>query len=474
MTIDIFVIAFYLIVINVIGMKSSRAGNMQDYFLGGRDVSWGLASLSIVATETSTLTFISIPGLAYVSGTGFLHIALGYILGRIFVAFFLLPAYFSGNARTVYEYLQQQFGELPRKIISVIFHITRLLADGIRLFATAIPLAMMMNTESYWVPVMIIGASTFLYTYYGGIRSVIVVDTIQFFLYLTCAAAGILLVMKSTGLSFAGILQLAPAERLFSFSWGLSGNLFTSYNLISGLIGGAFLSIASHGTDHLIVQRALSCRNVSAARKAMIWSGITAFFQFGIFLLLGIFLITALGGKKFSRPDEIFPFYILHHVPHGLRGLMLAGIFAAAMSSLSSSINSLSASTAIDILKLDTRGFDDAKQMRFSRGIALIWTLVLVAIASLLGSTTSPLVELGLAITSITYGGVLGLFIIARLFPATSDGVVLGGMLTGIVTVAAVFRFGSLFWPWFVPLGCLVTLLTSLIIFCIFKLIKSP
>ncbi len=474
MIIDIFVIAFYLIVINIIGMRSSRAGNMQDYFLGGRDVSWGLASLSIVATETSTLTFISIPGLAYVRGIGFMHVAMGYIIGRIFVAFFLLPAYFSGNARTVYEYLQQQFGEVPRKIISVIFHITRLLADGIRLFATAIPLAMLMETESYLLPLLIIGASTFLYTYYGGIKSVIVVDTIQFFLYLACAAAGIVLVMKGSGLSFAGILQQAPPERIFCFSWGLSGNLFTSYNLISGLIGGAFLSIASHGTDHLIVQRVLSCRNVSDARKAMIWSGVTAFLQFAVFHLLGIFLIIALGGREFEQPDKIFPFYILHHVPHGLRGLMLAGIFAAAMSSLSSSINSLSASTAIDILKLDTRGFDDAKQMRFSRGLALMWTLVLIAIASLLSSTKSPLVELGLKITSITYGGVLGMFIIARFFPATRDSVVLGGMLTGIITTAAVLKFGSLFWTWFVPLGCLVTLLTSLLIYCIFKFKKSP
>lgn len=181
MILDIIIIGIYLVVINVVGIASSRAKNMQDYFLGGREVPWILASLSIVATETSTLTFISIPGLAYISGTGFLHVALGYIAGRIFVALVLLPAYFKGNARTVYEYLQQRFGEMPRRVIAVIFHITRILADGIRLFATAIPLAMLLGMDNYWLPVLLIGLSTFIYTYYGGIRSVIVVDTIQFF-----------------------------------------------------------------------------------------------------------------------------------------------------------------------------------------------------------------------------------------------------------------------------------------------------
>lgn len=230
--------------------------------------------------------------------------------------------------------------------------------------------------------------------------------------------------------------------------------------------------MASHGTDHLIVQRVLSCRNIAAAKKAMIWSGVAVFLQFFLFLLLGLFIVVPLEGKAFSRPDEIMPWFILNHVPSGFRGVMLAGIFAAAMSSLSSSINSLSASTAIDILKLDMQGLDDARQMRFAKGIALFWTVVLIAFASLLGGTSKSLVELGLAITSVTYGGVLGLFIMARLFPGMRDVVVLSGMITGILTVAIVFCAKILFWPWFVPLGCAVSLLTSGGILCILQFNK--
>lgn len=469
MILDITIIGIYLLLINVIGIASSRAKNMQDYFLGGREVPWPLACLSIVATETSTLTFISIPGLAYVSGTGFLHVALGYIAGRIFVAALLLPAYFKGNTRTVYEYLQQRFGEVPRRVIAVIFHITRILADGIRLFATAIPLAMLLNMESYRLPVLIIGLFTFFYTWYGGIRSVIVVDTLQFFLYLACAVGAVFVIMNATGSGFFTLAAQVPCDKFFSFSFGLDGSFFTSYNLFSGLIGGAFLSVASHGTDHLIVQRVLSCRSIGAARKAMVWSGVAVFIQFALFLLLGLFLSVFLGGKNFSRPDEIMPWFILHKVPPGFRGVMLAGIFAAAMSSLSSSINSLSASTAIDILRLDRRGLGEAGEMRYAKLIALFWTLLLVSFASFLESTTSSLVELGLAITSVTYGGVLGLFILARFFPVMSDGTVLAGMIAGIGTVALLFPLKVLFWPWFVPLGCMVSLLTSFAIFGILQ-----
>ncbi len=317
MGIDLAVILAYLLIINVIGLRFSGSRNVKDYFLGSRSIPWLAACFSIVATETSTLTFISIPGLAYISGLGFLQVALGYLAGRIVVAVVLIPKYFDGQFETVYEFIQSRFGVRSKKIISVVFHITRLLADSVRLFATAIPLSVITGWD-YWLSILVIGAATFLYTYYGGLRSVIIVDSIQLVLYIACAFLGMAIITKQMDLSFIGLMNRIPAQSLQIFSSGLKDglrSLFGSYNVLSGLIGGALLSMASHGTDHLLVQRVLACKNKRSAQKAMIASGAIVIFQFSLFLLFGLFIKELLAGMPFERSDAIIPYFIVNHLP---------------------------------------------------------------------------------------------------------------------------------------------------------------
>lgn len=464
MTIDIAVIIVYMLAINVIGMACARVGSINDYFLGSRTIPWPIACFSIVATETSSLTFISIPGLAYISNLGFIQVALGYVLGRVLVAAVLLPRYFAGNMETAYEFLQSRFGLSSRRIMAVVFHVTRLLADSIRLFATAIPLSLLMGFDSYWPAILIVGLTTFVYTLYGGIRSVAITDSIQLGVYLVSAVAGIFVISHILGMPILEVYRSVPEAGRELFSTGMSGGwrgIFGSYNIFSGIIGGAILSFASHGTDHLIVQRILSCRNLAAARKAMIWSGLLVFVQFGLFLVLGLFIYVLLGGKTFDIPDTIMPYFIIHHVPPGIKGLMLAGIFAAAMSTISASINSISSSTVMDILRLPERDMTDRRRLLVSRCISLAWSCVMMGIAFFLQNTKSPLVELGLSIASITYGGMLGIFIQGALFRNFSDRAAIAGVAASIASVLGVFFGCDLFWPWFVPIGFSVSLLVG-------------
>ena len=472
MKLDIAVIIIYMLAINLIGLRSSKVASVKDYFLGGKSIPWPVACFSIIATETSTLTFISIPGLAYITNLGFLQIAAGYIMGRILVSFLFLPGYFSGDIETTYQFLQKNFSISSKKIISVIFHITRLLADSVRLFATAIPLSLLLGFESYWPSILIIGAATFIYTYYGGLRSIVIVDSIQLGLYIFCAIIGFFIISDILSLPVYDIYKLIPVKNLSVISSGLGNGLagiFESYNIFSGIIGGALLSFASHGTDHLMVQRVLSCKDLKSAKKAIIWSGVGVFFQFTLFLFLGLFILVLMDGKNFEMPDKIMPFFIVNYLPSGVRGLMLAGIFAAAMSTLSSSINSLSSSTTIDILEITKRKYPESKKLKISRLISLIWTLVIMGISVLLQDNKSPLVELGLGIASITYGGMLSIFLQGSLFKKFDDKAAISGVILSIVTILAVLLLGKLgvikiFWPWFVPIGFTVSFMSGLLL----------
>ena len=476
MVLDAVIIGVYLLIINVIGVLSVKAKNMKDYFLGDNRISWPVACLSIVATETSTLTFISVPGLAYVSGLGFLQIAAGYIIGRIVVAIFFIPRYYRGQLSTVYEFLQLHFGTTPRVIVSVLFHIIRLLSDAIRLFATAIPLAFLIGWGGdYRLAIIIIGATTVVYTLTGGIGAVVITDAIQFILYLSSAVVAVIFTCHIMDTSFLDMFTKIPPEQLMVITGLDSGfwGLFKGYNPISGLLCGALLSIASHGTDHMMVQRVLSCKDETGAKKAMVWSGIIVFFQMALFLLLGLFIMVLFEGRFFDKPDEIMPEFIIGSIPSGLRGLMLAGLFSAAMSSLSSTINSLSASTAMDILRIDKRIESEKKQLTVSRCISFFWMIIIVLIALSLNDSKSPLVELGLGIASLVYGGMLAIFFQARFSEKVSSVAAISGMITGIIVTLAVSIVFDVFWTWNIPIGFVTALVVSMFVDKIRMIIKT-
>jgi SSS family transporter len=459
---DLIVLAVYLVGVTLWGAwlgRGQRGG--RDYFLGRRQIPWVAVMLSIVATETSTLTFLSIPGVAYLGGLGFLQLTFGYLLGRTAVAAALLPAYYRGELATAYELLEGRFGPGTRRFTSGVFMVTRLLADSVRLFATAIPLALVTRWP-YPVSIAVIALLTLAYTYVGGIKAVIWVDALQMGLYLVGAlAAAVVLQLQVSG-GWGQVLSVASAAgKTAVLDFSLDAG--KAYTLWAGLLGGAFLSMASHGTDQLIVQRLLTCRDLQASRRALVGSGVLVIGQFAIFLALGLGLWAYYGGRAFDRPDEIFARFIVDELPPGLTGLLVAGIFAAAMSSLSSSINSLASASAYDFWA-PARGIadqDDPRTLRAGRTFTLVWsgTLVAGALVFIPLSRGTAAVEVALGVASFVYGGLLGAFALALFVPRARAAEVVAGMTVGITSVGAVWLFARslVAWPWFVFVGTVIT-----------------
>lgn len=461
--IDYIVILGYLMGVAWLGIRiAGRQASTSDYFLGGHDIPWWAVLFSVVATETSTLTFISVPAVAYGGNLTFLQITFGYIVGRILVSILFLPAYFEGNLTTAYQFLKQRFGSSMRNAASTTFMITRLLADGVRLFATAIPLAIILRLggaftgwsdfEVYLLSIAVISAITLIYTLIGGIKAVVWMDVMQMVVYVGGAIfAGIIMVSGlPDGLSGA-MSMAAGAEKLqlFNFGFDLPFTEFIAqpYTFFTALIGGAIFSVASHGTDQLIVQRLLTTRNVDDSQKALVWSGVVVALQFGLFLFIGLLLYAFYDAQTaqqlgLATTDEIFAKFIVEQLPVGFSGLIVASLFAAAMSSLSSSLNSLASSTTFDLYKpYFGANNTQAEDLRISRIITIVWAVILTgsafffAFLQLQEGERPAVVELGLGIASYTYGGLLGAFLLGRLFtkPDKTDAMI--GFFVGLISL---------------------------------------
>jgi len=409
---DLVLIIAYLMGVTAWGAwlgRGQKGGT--DYFLGNRELPWGAVMLSVVATETSTLTFLSIPGVAYGGNLTFLQLTFGYMAGRIVVALVLLPGYFRGGLTTAYELLENRFGVAARRFTSAVFMVTRLLADSVRLFATAIPLALITGWP-YPASIAVIGALTLVYTYFGGIKAVVWVDALQMGLYLLGALVAAVALQVLVPGGWGEILTSASgAGKLMVLD--LRPTLSVPYTFWAGVIGGGFLTMASHGTDQLIVQRLLTCRDLRASQKALMGSAVAVFAQFLVFLLVGMGLWVFYQGRSFERSDEIFALFIVEQLPPGVTGLLIAGVFAAAMSSLSSSINSLASASAYDFWA-PLRGLegDEARLLSAGRAFTLLWAALLIggAVLFIPLSRETTAVEVALGIASVVYGGLLGAF----------------------------------------------------------------
>jgi len=458
---DLTVLVLYMVGVTAWGAwlgRANRGGS--DYFLGSRNLPWWAVMLSVVATETSTLTFLSIPGIAYLGTLAFLQLALGYLAGRLVVARILLPAYYKGELSTAYALLETRFGTGARRYASGVFMVTRLLADSVRLFATAIPLALITGW-SYPVSILVIGAVTLAYTYYGGIKAVVWVDALQMVLYVGGGLIALLLLQGAVEGGWAAILdQASSAGKLTALDFSASPAV--AYTFWAGLVGGGFLSMASHGTDQLIVQRLLTCRDVRESQRALIGSGIAVIFQFALFLFVGLGLWVFFEGRAFDSSDEIFARFIIDEMPAGLRGLLIAGVFAAAMSSLSSSINSLASASAYDFWGPLTGRRDDRSVMIAGKVFTLVWAglLIVGAIVFIPLSRGTAAVEVALAAASMAYGGLLGAFALGVLTRRVSQTGALVGMTAGVGTVVAIWATArdAVAWPWFVFIGLVVTM----------------
>src|SRR5216117_1236311 len=479
-TLDVAVIILYFAAVIAAGLLlAGRQRDASDYFLGHRGLPWWALMLSIVATETSAVTVISVPGIAARGDLTFLQISFGYLVGRIGVAKLLLPGYFEGTQDTAYQRLERRFGTAARRTASAVFLVTRALADCVRIFATAIPLAIITygkpTDKALVLGILAIGIVTLVYTWVGGLRAVVWVDVIQLGVYLlgwiatlvvaTHLAGGVSAFARAWDQGKLVVLDFRPSFKILYTFWG-------------GLVGGALIAGAPHGTDHLIVQRLLAARGLRDAQRALIGSGIFIIFQIGLFLLVGTSLWLAGADDLKMRGDAIYPTFVITQLPSGLAGLVVAGILAAAMSSHASAVNSLASASTHDFYAPLTGRHDLEHLLWMGRWLTLFWTAVLVAGAMAFRNQNTPVVQLALSIASVTYGSLLGTYMLGGGWPrARQRDVILAIvvsvlLMTPVVLGAVIPHFPmrwlpGLAWPWYVPLGTAATvaagMLTSLV-----------
>lgn len=459
--IDLVIVIFYLMIITIIGIYSGRRQkNIEEYFLGAEKVPWWVVCFSIVAAETSTLTFISIPGLAYLTNLNFLQLAFGYLIGRIIISMFFLPAYYKGELKTAYTFLGQRFGGKVRSFASVIFLFTRTAADGVRLFATAIPLYLFLEINPFYA-IVIMAFVSLLYTYIGGIKGIIWVDAVQMFIYI---GGAVIAIVYLSGYIQDGLINTfkfhSSKLSIIYTGFDLSPGAYFSqpYTLFGSLIGGAFLSMASHGTDQLIVQRLLAAGNLGKSKKALVGSGIVIIFQFALFLLLGV-LLYAFYGDMNVKADEIFPMFIINKLPPGISGIIIAGLFAAAISTLAGSMSSLSSSTLYDlILPFRKINNDENNLLKLSKLLTVFWALLLIASAAFFMNSSQSVVELALSISSFTYGGMLGTFLLGFINKKANQRDALIAFAAGIIFMIVIILLKVVAWTWFIPIGVSISL----------------
>ena len=454
---DLVILILYLAGITLFGALFRKGQkNLRDYFLGGRTAPWWAISCSIVATETSTLTIISTPGIAYGGNLGFLQLVLGYLVARVVLCVVLIPQYFQGEFYTAYQLLQKRFGARMKSAASVVFLGTRALAEGVRFAAIGKVVSVAFGTGER-VSILIVGLLTLFYTFEGGMRAVIWTDVIQFVLYLTGSVVAFFLLLHRIPGSWHTVTQVAAASggKLSMFDFSLS--LTKSYTFWSGVLGGTFLTMASHGTDQTIVQRLLSARNERDSKTALLVSGVIIFVQFALFLVIGVMLFVYVRHVGVllptGDPDRIFPEFIVRDMPVGLAGLVLASIFAIAMSNASGSLNSLASSSIMDLG--GARHSAAGAPLLRSRMMTLVWGVVLCSLGLV---RWGPVLVAGLTIASITYGGLLGVFLLGTWNRRANENGAMIGFVAGIGAMIAVqLLHVPLAWTWYVLAGTVVT-----------------
>ena len=465
---DISIIAAYLALVTLFGMRFRKhRGTLKGYFLAERAIPWWAISLSIVAAETSTLTIISVPGLAFDHDFRLLQLVIGYLIGRAIICLVLIPQYFRGELLTAYQLIERRFGERLRALTAGLFLITRAAAEGVRVFAVAIVVGIAMGGvlgglgafERDVAAIAIVTALTLAYTFEGGMTAVIWTDVVQLAVYVSGTLAGLVTILHLVPGGWTTIHHLAAANgkfRLFDLSW----DLHATYTLWSGVIGGAFLTMGSHGTDQLVVQRLLAARTERQSKLALMTSGVIVLFQFALFLLIGamLFVFYRLNppAVPFTRADTVFPTFIVSHMPHGVAGLLLSAILAAAMANLSAALNSLSSTTVIDFYSRIAPFAGEQQKLRLSRMASVGWAVVLFVLA-ILARRGGRVLEAGLSISSVAYGSLLGVFLLGVLTRRASERGAMIGMLCGFLLNLYLWLGTTIPFTWYVVLGSAVT-----------------
>jgi SSS family solute:Na+ symporter len=473
--VDLGVILIYLAGITMFGLRFRRQQrSLRDYFLADNAIPWWAISLSIVAAETSTLTVISIPGLGYDKNFAFLQLVLGYLVGRFVISFLLLPHYFRGELYTAYQLIERRFGKNLRSLTAGLFLLTRSAAEGVRVFAVAIVVkislgAMLGGLGEFGrdvTAIAIVTALTLIYTFEGGLAAVIWTDVIQIAIYVTGTLVGVYTILHLVPGGWSTVADVAGSAgkfRVFDFHFSLHDN----YTFWSGLIGGAFLTTASHGTDQLIVQRLLSARTQRESRYALLSSGVFVLFQFALFLLVGAMLFVFYKlyppAVAFAKTDLIFPTFIVTRMPQAIRGLLIAAILAAAMSNLSAALNSLASTSVMDLYARLRPQSSDERRLKLARLSTIGWAFILFALA-ILARNGGRVVEVGLSIASVAYGALLGVFLLGVLTKRATETGSMVGMLCGFVFNIYLWQFTKISFTWYVAFGSALTFAVGYIV----------
>jgi SSS family transporter len=473
--IDVAVIVLYVLGTTLLGVWfTRRQRDLRTYFVGDREVAWWLVLISIVTTETSAVTFLSVPGLSYDANGDmtFLQLSLGYVLGRVLIAWLLLPQYFRGELFSAYQVLRERFGTPVQRTASLLFLLTRTVADGLRLYLAGL----LLHSCTQWnieLSVLAMAGVALAYTYLGGMKAVIWTDVIQFLLKIGGAivAAVVIVMQLPEGLhTFVETAGDAGKFTIFDFSVDAT----KPFTFWAGLIGGSFFTMASHGADQIMVQRYLCSRSLGEARTALVLSGLVVLLQFTLFLLIGIglFVLVRIGQMyppAGTRNDEVFGYFIVHNLPVGLVGLVIAAVLAAAMSTLASSLNSSASATVTDFYRPLRPGCDEAHYLRVSRGMTVFWGLAQVAVGlvAVQFQRQRSVVNDVLAVAGFSTGMLLGLFVLGGMRRPVPSWAALTGLVAGFGAVFAVwlpgrFDYVSLAWPWYAPIGTVVTVAVAL------------
>lgn len=478
---DWIVIILYLAGIIGLGVWLGRGQKTtRDYFLGGRDISWWGVGFSIVATETSALTFIGVPAIAFAGDFAFIQIIIGYVIARVILAIVMVPHYFKGDVYSPYQLFQQAFGSGAKRTVAVFFLIAGTLAAGVRVYATCIPIEIMLRDVFPWNPIVMaiiffVGLSL-IYTYFGGIRAVVWTDAVQLVLLI---GGGVFTLIYLAGFDGAGWVYLkenAP-EKLNWFNSGFSWEM--PFNIWMGVIGGTFQVMSSHGVDQLNVQRILSCRSMNEGRKALTLSAVLILPMFLLFLFVGglLWSYAQVYGLEVPLDDDgkvknlhALPLFILTVMPAGMKGLLIVGICAAAMSSVSSALSALASVSTMDLLKEIKGDRSDGWYLQFSKRITLVWGLILIVVAcGCIGH--DKVITLAFSLAGLTSGAMLGGLLLVLWWKRGSSLPVVTGMFASLggmtlIKIATAYELLALAiaWPWYTMIGCAICILVAILV----------
>jgi SSS family transporter len=455
--VDVAIIAVYLVCITLFGLRFRKSQrSLRDYFLADRNIPWWAISLSIVAAETSTLTIIGTPALAYAGNFGFLQLVFGYLLGRVVISLILIPQYFRGEMFTAYQLIDRRFGPVLHRVTAGVFLLLRSAAEGVRVWAISIVVLTAFQINDV-AAVAVIMALTLIYTFEGGLAAVIWTDVVQMVIYVGGTIIGFVTLTHLVPGGWSAIHAAAASAgklRVFDFSF----SFFKTYTFWAGLIGGTFLTTASHGTDQLLVQRLLAARGERESKLALLSSGVVILAQFTLFLLVGagLWMFYGLHPEIFASSDRVFPTFIVEHLPQGIAGLMIAAILAAAMSNLSAALNSLSSTSVVDFYLRIRPETSDRARISLSRIFTVFWGVVLF-VFGLASRRGGKVLETGLTITSVAYGGLLGVFLLGVLTQRAKQTGAIVGMLCGLALNIYMWRWTRIAFTWYVIFGAMTT-----------------